>query len=373
MSGFRGLVAGSMVCAVWLGVSTAASAQTREGFDCSSRFFFGDNEQLAGYQAAACGRAAINRQILINTINVIPHVVANSLGIGPDLVEPAGFADLTSSAFEERLNQGGGIVISPTADVAAQPAPAALWNVWADGKYTHNDNSADAQDLDGPLWNGMAGIDYKLSDAITIGMMGSFESSDLEGDMADLESAGWGGGPYFGAVLTPNLVLSGSLLGTWLDSSQFGNLVDYDSERLQATLSLTGYWYVQNTIRFSPGLSLSWSKEWIEETSGFLLPDQTVETAMLTPTLQLGNTFSLSDTSTVEPWAGVAFDYVFTNTTSTEGIDTVKDPYADLRVQVGFNFGFGTNAQLSVTGEAGGLMSPDLNTYGAELNFAYQF
>lgn len=135
----------------------------------------------------------INRQLLINSIDVIPRVVANSLGIGPGSIEPAGLGNLTPDEFNGRLASGGAIVITPTADVPAA-APASRWNVWADGKYTYNDNSPAALDLDGPLWNGMVGLDYKLNDKVTVGLMGSFESSDLDGDSADLESTGWAPG-----------------------------------------------------------------------------------------------------------------------------------------------------------------------------------
>lgn len=354
------------------GLTPSAQAQTREAFDCSTRFFFADGETVFGFEAAACARQTISRQLLINSIDVIPRVVANSLAIGPGHMEPAGLGDLTPEEFGQRLNSGGAIVITPTADVSAAVAPASKWNAWADGKYTYNDNSPAALDLDGPLWNGMVGLDYKLNDKITFGLMGSFESSNLDGDSADLESTGWGAGPYLGIVLTPNIVFSANLIGSKVSSSQFGSVVDYSSDRIQASSSLTGYWYI-NTFRFTPGVSISWSKEWIDETSGFALPDQTVETGMLTPSLQIGNTFTLSDAATMEPWLGAALDYTFTNTTKTEGAGTLKDPYTDLRLQAGFNFGFGSNAQLAITGEVGGLMSNDLDTYSVEANFAYQF
>lgn len=353
------------------GLTPAAEAQTREDFDCSTRFFFADDETVFGFEAAACARQTINRQLLINSIDVIPRVVANSLGIGPGSIEPAGLGNLTPDEFNGRLASGGAIVITPTADVPAA-APASRWNVWADGKYTYNDNSPAALDLDGPLWNGMVGLDYKLNDKVTVGLMGSFESSDLDGDSADLESTGWGAGPYVGIMLTPNIVFSANLVGSTVSSSQFGSVVDYSSDRIQASSSLTGYWYV-NAFRITPGVSISWSKEWIDETSGFALPDQTVETAMLTPSLQLGNTFNLSDGTTMEPWLGAALDYTFVNTTKTEGLGSLKDPYTDLRLQAGFNFGFGSNAQLALTGELGGLISKDLDTYAVEANFAYQF
>jgi hypothetical protein len=124
-------------------------------------------------------------------------------------------------------------------------------------------------------------------------------------------------------------------------------------------------------LRVTLGLSLSWSKEWLDAEDGG--PDQTIETAMLTPSLQLGNTFRLSDTSTLEPWAGAAFDYVFVNDIDIEGFSDIKDSYTDFRIQAGFNFGIGSHAQLAIIGELGGLLQDELNTYAVEANLAIQF
>ena len=82
---------------------------------------------------------------------------------------------------------------------------------------------------------------------------------------------------------------------------------------------------------------------------------------------------TLSDTSTVEPWAGAALDFVFVNETKTSGVGSVDDPYADLRLQAGFNFNFGTNAQLAIIGELGGLIQDSVDTYAGEISFAMQF
>lgn len=366
----------SIIAAVWLIANVSAKhadAQSREQLDCGAYRFFGEGrEQLPTYVAAACARQAINHQVMINISQVVPYVVARSFGIGPDQVNPAGLGNLTPEEFGNRLEGGSAIVISPVADAAPAAVAAAKWNAWVDGKYTWNDNAPSNFDLDGPLTNGMAGIDYKLTDKITFGVLASYENSDLDGLGADLDSEGFGAGPYLGIVLTDNIVFSANLLGSRIDSSQFGSLLDFESDRLQASAALTGYWY-RGTWRFTPGLSLSWSKEWLEETSGFLLPDQIIESLMLTPSVQVGNTMRLSDTTTVEPWAGVSLDHVFVNETTTKGLGTDDDPYSDLRVQAGFNFSFGSNAQLAITGEIGGLLQDSLDTYAIEANLAVQF
>lgn len=319
-----------------------------------------------------CATLIVDRQSLINHSSLLPRVIAESLGMEPDEIEPAGLAALSDEGTRNRLSGGTGIEIAPAAATAT--APATRWNLWGDGKYSAIDGSDIVSDLDGPLWNAMAGLDYKLTDKFTVGMMAAYESADLEGTgplPPSYESEGWGAGPYMGVVLGDNIVFSANLLGSFLDGEQSGGF-EFDSERLQASTGLTGYWYA-GTWRFSPGVTLSWSKEWLDETSG-LLNDQTTEVAILTPSLQIGDTLTLSGTTTLEPWAGVALDWTFVNKSKDAVFGTiVDDPNTDLRLQAGLNFGFGNNVQLALTGEAAGLLIDETDTYSGEVNLAVQF
>lgn len=369
MSGLRFI---PLAIAFFCLTAAQASAQSNgKDFDCSTYLLTRDAAEGPILQGSACARATISRQLLIHNIDVIPRVIFNSFGLGPVNIEPAGLAGLTADDFAARLAGGSALIIEPAADAPATAATALGWNVWGDGKYTWNDNGPASFNMDGPLWNGLFGIDYKVTSKFSLGIMGSFESSNLQGDGVDLKSNGWGIGPYIGVVLTDNIVFSANVLGSRVDSSQLDELFKFKSDRLQAAASLNGYWY-KGTWRFNPGISLSWSKEWMQENDG-VLPDQVIETGLLTPSLQIGDTLRMNDKTTVEPWAGAALDYTFLNRTDTDGFASVDDPYADLRIQAGLNFGFGSNAQLALIGEAGGLLRSQTNSYSAEANLAFQF
>ena len=98
-------------------------------------------------------------------------------------------------------------------------------------------------DLDGSLINGVVGADYKVSDRMVLGLMGTYETSDLEGAVGTTQDTdGWGGGAYMGLSLTDNLVLSATILGTELDTDVNGT-AEFDSTRIQATSALTGNFY----------------------------------------------------------------------------------------------------------------------------------
>lgn len=351
-------------------VPGAAQAQNRAPPTCEPSF---DGDLIFNTPAMACARSTVNRLLLLNQIDVIRRVTAVSFGVGPSTIEAAGLADLTPEEAAARLDEDL-VQASPAAEVAATPA-ASRFNLWVDGKYTYNDSSLAAFDLDGPLHNLMAGLDVKLGDKVTLGVMGSYEHSHFEGVSAilppELTAEGWGVGPYFGVTLTPNLIWSGNFLYTAVTSNQ-NDLLHYESDRYQAATALTGYFY-HGTWRFSPSLSLSWSREIQTETTG-LVADETIETATISPSLQVGKTLKLGDRATVEPWLGGAFDYTYLNRIDDAVLGLIlDDPTTDLRLQAGLNFALGSRAQLALTGEMGGLLLENSNTYSAEANFSLQF
>jgi outer membrane autotransporter protein len=364
----------AMGVAALLAAPDVASAQTAGlPFSCEPTTLTTRKQTFYSQPALGCARASIGRLLLLNNVDVIRRVTAESFGMGPAAVEAAGLADLTPEEAAAYLGEDTAGTVAPTADVVATPA-ASKFNLWTDGKYTWNDSSPAVYDLDGALHNLQFGIDYKLTSRITLGVMGTYENSHLVGvgvPAPDLSSSGWGVGPYFGVTLTPNIVWSGNFIYTDVSSDQNG-FYNYTSDRYQAATAVTGYYY-RNTWRFSPSLSLTWSKEYQTETAG-LVADETIEQAIFTPSLQVGDTLRLGDRATVEPWLGAAFDYTFVNRVNDAVLGNIIDnPTTDIRLQAGLNFGLGSNMQLALTGELGGLLLDNTNTYAAEANLAIQF
>jgi hypothetical protein len=337
--------------------------------DCSALdgVYEPDESEITG-----CAKSLLNRQSLINTTTSINKIILDRFDIGPLQTEPAGLELANAKEIAKRLSGGGPILIAPTTDVAA-PAANPLWNVWVDGKYSWLDDDTAFSGLDGSLVNAVVGADYKLSDRLILGVMGTYETSDLKGNgilPPTQDTDGWGGGVYLGLTLTDNWVLSATLLGTDLDTDVNGG-ASFDSARVQASSGLTGYWY-SGTWRYSPSLTVAWTKEW-QDASG-ALNAQTIETGIVSPGFQVGNSISIGGASTVEPWLGAQLDWVGINKVVDDVTGTIlDDPYTDLRLQGGLNFAFGANAQLALTAEVSGLLYEDSNTYTAGANFAFQF
>lgn len=323
-------------------------------------------------EIAACSSSLLNRQSLINTSTSIRNIIIDRMDAGPDQVEPAGIALDSEQDVRDRLGATGNTTIIPTADDAGSSTVSPLWNVWVDGKYSWLDDRSAIGSMDGSLVNLIVGADYKVSDRLVIGLMGTVETSDLEGlGVLSQETDGWGGGAYLGMSLTDNVVFSANILGASLDTGINGVSNVFDSDRIQASSALTGYWY-SGTWRYSPSLSVAWSKEWQDAILGFNA--QTIETAIISPGIQIGNTVSIGGANTVEPWLGAQLDAVALNKVVDAGLGTVlDDPYTDLRLQGGLNLAFAGSAQLALTAEVSGILVDTSNTYTFGANFAFQF
>jgi outer membrane autotransporter protein len=233
----------------------------------------------------------------------------------------------------------------------------------------------------GTLFNGSAGVDYKLNDKVVLGLVSSFESSDTDtGGLftGNTDSHGFGGGAYAGITLADNLIFNAMATGTWIDTDNTytGISANVDSSRVQLSGGLTKYWYIGQT-RITPSVQISWSKEYqdsfVDSTSA-LNPEQTLESAIATSGTTIGHTFALSNGQTIEPWIAGNLDWTIYSEIKTDGIGkTNLGEFLDARIQAGFNWSIAQNAQFTASGEIGGLIHPDQDTYAGELNLAIQF
>ena len=364
------VIAGSVLLAC-VGLITEAWAQTPSVPVALNCTLLGANS--FENDVTACSKLTTNRQSLFNTSASIRNIILERFDLGPGQTEPAGLELTDPDDILQRLTGNGTIAIAPTADIAAAEAKP-MWNVWTDGKYSWLNDTSAVSNLDGSLVNLVVGADYKVGDRLVLGVMGTYENSDLKGDGVAPPTQkvdGWGGGVYMGLTLTDNLVFSANVLGTSLDTDVNG-ATNFDSTRIQTSEALTGYWY-SGTWRFSPSLTFAWTKEW-QDAAGGGLNAQTIETAVVSPAVQIGDSISIGGANTVEPWVGAGFDWAVRNRVKDKVLGTIlNDPNTDLRLQSGLNFAFGANAQLALTAEVSGLLLKDSDTYTAGANFAYQF
>jgi hypothetical protein len=330
-------------------------------------------------EVRGCLKLIIDYHALLAVSEAVRKVVAGRLaGASEDVAESAGLLLDNPEEIAAYLAGNGAIKVEPTADIPVAATEQRPWNAWVDGKYSWIKGKSEIDHGKGPLTNVMLGIDYRLSSSVVLGALGTYEDSRLETQGAlplAQETEGYGGGAYIGVTVTPNIIFSGmatyAAIETELDRSREG---DTDSDRVQLSGAFTGYWY-SGLTRFSPSLTLSWSKEWQDEYSDELTPAQEFETGILSGGTVIGHTFALTDTTSIEPWAGAFLDYTFINDTDTNGPfdDNSFGEQEDLRLQLGLNLNLASNVQLALTGETSGLLLDETDTYAGEANLAIQF
>ncbi|MBL4646382.1 MAG: autotransporter outer membrane beta-barrel domain-containing protein [Rhizobiales bacterium] len=136
----------------------------------------------------------------------------------------------------ETVALGYGEGSNPLAD-----APLA-YNVWA--RVNYGKYFGDGMELDGGIFNGLLGFDYRISDKAVIGLLTVYEDFDFEFDAANgtLEGNGITIGAYAGMKLTPNLVADITVSHTWLnyDNEVAGDKGSFDASRWIFSANLTG-------------------------------------------------------------------------------------------------------------------------------------
>jgi outer membrane autotransporter protein len=360
------------------GLAGKAWAQAAPDYCRSLSDIIDPNDPLS-VEASSCLKPIIDYHALLAVSDAVRRVVVGRLAEGSDEVaESAGLLLDSPEEVAARLAGNGAVTVEPAADVPAAATPQRLWNAWIDGKYSWIEGQGEVDHSKGPLANVMVGIDYRLASRVVLGVMGTYEDSRLETQGAlplAQKTEGYGGGAYVGVTVTPNIIFSGlasyAAIDNELDRSRNG---DADSDRVQLSGSFTGYWYSGKT-RFSPSVTLSWSKEWQDKYSDGLTPAQRFETGILSGGTVIGHTFALTDAASIEPWAGAFLDYNFINDTDTHGPidDNSFGEQQDLRVQLGINLNLASNVQLALTGETSGLLLDETDTYAGEANLAIQF
>jgi hypothetical protein len=214
-----------------------------------------------------------------------------------------------------------------------------------------------------------------------VGLVATVESSGMDtGGLitGSTDGQALGGGVYAGVTLANNLILSAMATGAWVEtgSTFTGVSADTDSRRVQLSTGLTKYWYFGQT-RVTPSVTVSWSKEFQEsfvDSIAALNPEQTFESAIATFGNVIGHTYALANGQTVEPWIGGNLDWTIYSQIDTDGVGkTDLGQFLDVRLQGGLNWTIRENIQLAVTGEVGGLIHPDQDTYAGEINLAIQF
>lgn len=275
--------------------------------------------------------------------------------------------------------------ITGTSETGGTASASKKWNIWINGTYTYLDDNLPMAGYDGYQSAGIAGIDYKITDRIVLGLIGNLSTSDIDNTVpftgiGNSQTDGYGLGAYAGVLVTDHIVADASFLYNWTDNSTFDGVdtASYNSDGWTLGGNLTGYWYT-GKWRWSPAIGISWSHNHDDayvDSASIPFPAQEQDTGLFTFGGTAGYNFAVSDKNTAELWASATGEWTFERSGSpsltTPGVPVRNDDF-DVRLASGLDITTASGITLGVSGEVSGIAISDYISYGGKVSLAVPF
>lgn len=141
------------------------------------------------------------------------------------------------------------------------------WNAWALPRYLRLTDSRSGREATGDFGEVMAGVDYRISDSLIVGLAGGGEG--LDGGINDtafkVDYRGYYVGPYVGWKIRPTTVFDAwvGYAGISTDLSVPVERANYDSQRFFVSLNIAEI-VTTSWGRVVPRLRYFWSRDWAD-------------------------------------------------------------------------------------------------------------
>ncbi|MBF0267318.1 MAG: autotransporter domain-containing protein [Alphaproteobacteria bacterium] len=245
--------------------------------------------------------------------DVVALMSANSSTVMPGL---------SAKGVELNFDEDGGL--------AAGNAPA-KWGIWLSGGYSHINYNRSDNNFDGRVWTGAAGIDYRVTQRLFIGLSGAWEdvSLDTKFNRGNFDGSGWTVAPY--AALIIDEMFSADLTAGYSNLSYDMDRIDpgdnstitgkTDGARYFGQLNLNADKNINNwRLGATLGTLYAWEKKdaFTESNSNKVLShDARLGRA------SLGGRVGYLFANVFEPYAGAAYRYDFSDGNSPDSDDVL--------------------------------------------------
>lgn len=266
-----------------------------------------------------------------------------------------------------------------TGPVASATGDASPFSAWIGPNATWSDQADPVAGNEGHMLTTHAALDRRIGRRDVLGLIGGYETSDFDTALlgGDVETAGFGVGAYGGYAVTDVIVVDALALYTWVGNDFADRLraASYDSERLQFAANVTAY-LIEGRLSIRPKLGISYARDEQEayrDTLGIRSPETEVETLSVTAAGQVGYTYLLDESRTIEPWLGVGavIEDSSADPSPPAGEDELE-PFG-LRLRAGVNTQLGERLSLSLDVDVSGLARADYSavTVGGQLSLQF--
>ena len=254
-------------------------------------------------------------------------------------------------------------------------------DIWAEGHYSHYDDSTGGINRDGDFGILYVGSDYALNDWLLLGALVQFDWTDEDVRDQDLFGGvnGWGWmiGPYMGAKLSDHLYFSARAAWgqsendiTLTDNAAGFRTGDFDTDRWLATAELTGNWY-HGPWRFTPSAQLAYGSEDQEAFRNSLnqqIGSNEATIGRLTFGPEIGYRHVMDDGTVVEPLVGIEGIWNFDDSglRLSDGTPIGDDDFTG-KVEGGVLVQMPSGISWRAVGDYYGIGDGDFDSYGGQV------
>ncbi|HEY5608885.1 MAG TPA: autotransporter outer membrane beta-barrel domain-containing protein [Alphaproteobacteria bacterium] len=179
-----------------------------------------------GYTYSQCTSTQNSPGTAVVSSETVRIAVTQTAGILSDRVSQliSGQTQTAMNPSSRILSLGDSGNLNPQTGLGGRTGGSRI-GAWVGGDYTHADFDKSVAEFHGHVWTGMAGVDFRLMNALVLGIAGGYEKQDFDTtfNRGNIEGTGWTIAPY--AVLTINRMFS-------LDAAGGYSKLDYDMTRL---------------------------------------------------------------------------------------------------------------------------------------------
>ncbi|MEQ8656518.1 MAG: autotransporter outer membrane beta-barrel domain-containing protein [Hyphomicrobiales bacterium] len=239
-------------------------------------------------------------------------------------------------------------------------------NIWARGTFTHYDGDA----FSGDTWNGIAGIDYLITENVLIGLLGGYENGDFTFQANDgaFDGAGVSVGAYVGIRLAESVVLDGFLTHAWLDYDNRAGTVtgSTDATRIMVSMNLTGHYEVADGFYIEPNARIFYAHEQqaaYTQSNGIVAAANSVDSGRVSIGPRLRYTHHDSASGTWSMHASLHGEYDLSSEVQTDTTLPDFDGLLSARAALGVSTTLLNGWSISLDGDIGGLGSGAFTSY----------
>gem|GEM_PF-2460972 len=261
------------------------------------------------------------------------------------------------------------------------PVIASGWDFWAEGTYAVTE-SGNFESRSGLFF---AGVDYRWSDKVVLGVMGQLDITDEDNSAAGTSASGtgWMAGPYVVVRLDQNLYLD--VAATYGQSSNTVNALglfedDFNTERFLLQGGLTGDFKLDAHTTISPFARLIYyyeKQESYTDTLGRVIPSQEFDLGRFEFGPRVSWQLALDGNTQLSPYLSFSGIYDFNKLQGANPTDAaLASSQSDFRgrLEAGATFVVPDRGiKIAFEGFYDGIGASDFESYGASLNIHIPF